>query len=148
VPIFSSKPGRALKSGVAPALLASTCVAALLLGVPARAGQAITTPQASVTNPAGHATTSIVITGTTVTGAVTNAGTITPGTIAGGGGLNTGTALAVINSSVGGGITNSGVISVNGGNGIFVQGSSTVSGGITNTGAINGQPFYCRRHLR
>jgi hypothetical protein len=80
VPIFSSKPRRVLKSGVAPALLATTSVAALLLATPARAGQAITTPQASVTNPAGHATTSIVITGTTVTGAVTNAGTITPGT--------------------------------------------------------------------
>ena len=47
----------------------------------AREGRAAITNQtvATVTNPAGNATTSIVITGSTVTGAVTNAGTITPG---------------------------------------------------------------------
>ena len=144
VPIFSSKPRRVLKSGVAPALLATTSVAALLLATPARAGQAITTPQATVTNPAGHATTSIVITGTTVTGAVTNAGTITPGTTANGGGGNTVTGLAVINSSVGGGITNSGVISVNGTHGISTHGA-TITGGVVNSGAItvmnNNQSF-------
>jgi len=52
----------------APALLASTCVTALLLGAPAQAGQTITTPQTSVSNAAGHSTTSIVITNTTVSG--------------------------------------------------------------------------------
>jgi len=87
---------------LASPLLASTCVAALLLGTaPAKAGQVFTTPQASVTNPAGQATTSIVITGTTVTGAVANAGTISPGTLVG---ANT-AALAVTNSTIGGGIT-------------------------------------------
>jgi hypothetical protein len=68
---------------VASSLLAGTSIAALLLAAPAKAGQTITTPQATVTNPAGQATTSIVINGTTVTGAVTNAGTISPGTLVG-----------------------------------------------------------------
>ena len=63
-------------------LLATTSVAALLLAAPAQAGQTITNQTvATVTNPAGKATTSIVITGSTVTGAVTNAGTITPGKV-------------------------------------------------------------------
>jgi len=122
---------------VASPLLASTCVAALLLGAaPAQAGQMITTPQASVTNPAGQATTSIVITGTTVTGAVANAGTISPGTTVG----TRTVALAVTNSTIGGGISNTGTINASGGNGNFatsiVLTGSTVSGGITNAGTI------------
>jgi len=122
---------------VASPLLASTCVTALLLGAaPAQAGQNITTPQMSGTNPAGQATTSILITGTTVTGAVANAGTISPGTA-----LVTRTvALAVTNSTIGGGISNTGTINASGGNDHFatsiVLTSSTVSGGITNGGTI------------
>ena len=92
---------------------------------------------AAVTNPAGQATTSIVINGTTVTGAVTNAGTISPGTLVG-----TGTAaLSVTNSTIGGGITNTGTITANGANSNFgtsiIVTGSTVSGGITNAGTIN-----------
>ncbi|MBV9114352.1 MAG: autotransporter domain-containing protein [Hyphomicrobiales bacterium] len=122
---------------VASPLLASTCVTALLLGaVPARAGQNITTPQASVTNPAGQATTSILITGTTVTGAVANAGTISPGTQ-----VNIGAtaALAVTGSEIGGGIANTGAISASGENnvsGILVQGGTTVIGAIANSNMI------------
>ncbi len=67
-------------------LLVTTSVAALLLAAPAKAGQTITNQTvATVTNPAGNATTSIVITGSTVTGAVANAGTISPGTLVGAG---------------------------------------------------------------
>ena len=70
---------------VASSLLAGTSIAALLLAAPAQAGQTITNQTvATVTNPAGNATTSIVITVSTVTGAVTNAGTISPGKPGGG----------------------------------------------------------------
>ncbi|MBW0003725.1 MAG: autotransporter domain-containing protein [Hyphomicrobiales bacterium] len=120
-----------------PALLATTSVAALLMAPPAQAGQNITTPQMVVTNPAGNVTTSIVITGTTVTGAVTNAGTITPGTnVAVAGGT---AALAVINSSVGGGISNAGAVSAISANGVAeavtIRGA-TVTGGVANAGKI------------
>ena len=68
-----------------PPLLVTTSVAALLLAAPAKAGQTITNQTvATVTNPAGNATTSIVITGSTVTGAVANAGTISPGKVVNG----------------------------------------------------------------
>ncbi len=118
-------------------LLATTSLAALLLGAPAHAGQSFTNAGvATVTNPAGQATTSIVITGSTVTGAVTNAGTIAPGKATPNG---TTAALFVANSTVGGGIVNSGTIDAKGGQtaaGILISGG-TVSGGITNTGSIN-----------
>jgi outer membrane autotransporter protein len=118
-------------------LLATTSLAALLLGAPAHAGQSFTNASvATVTNPAGQATTSIVITGSTVTGAVTNAGTIAPGKATPNG---TTAALFVANSTVGGGIVNSGTIDAKGGQtaaGILISGG-TVSGGITNTGSIN-----------
>ncbi|MBV9568504.1 MAG: hypothetical protein JO172_10225, partial [Hyphomicrobiales bacterium] len=136
--VFSanSKDKRVSRKGIAPTLLAGTSLAALLLATPAQAGQTITNQTvATVTNPAGQSTTSIVITGSTVTGAVTNAGTITPGTIAHGGGGNTATALAVINSSVGGGIVNSGVINANVTHGISSHGA-TITGGIINSGTI------------
>ena len=72
----------------APALLASTSVAALLMAAPAQAGQTITNQTvATVSNPAGNVTTSIVISSSTVTGAVTNAGTIMPGALAAGGSM-------------------------------------------------------------
>jgi fibronectin-binding autotransporter adhesin len=126
----------------APFLLATTSIAALLLGAatPAQAGQAVTnTTVATVTNPAGQATTSIVITGSTVTGAITNAGTIAPGKV--GVDPNGSTAaLLVENSSVGGGIANTGTIAVNGANqrpiGIDIVGS-IVTGGLANRGTIN-----------
>ena len=77
------KPSRAMPSrGLAPSLLATTSLAALLLGgAPALAGGLSFDgqTQASVTNPANTTVTSIVINNSTVTGAVTNAGTISPG---------------------------------------------------------------------
>ena len=77
------KPSRATPSrGLAPSLLATTSLAALLLGgAPALAGGLSFDgqTQASVTNPANTTITSIVINNSTVTGAVTNAGTISPG---------------------------------------------------------------------
>ncbi|MBV9518450.1 MAG: hypothetical protein JO068_10045, partial [Hyphomicrobiales bacterium] len=82
MPVFSFDPieKRAPRKALPPALLASTSLAALLLAAPAQAGQTITNQTvATVTNPVNHSTTSIVITGSTVMGAVTNAGTITPG---------------------------------------------------------------------
>ena len=91
----ASRPGRAsafmpARSSM-PALLATTSLAALLLAAPAKAGQVITNQTvANVTNPAGNATTSIVINNSTVTGAVTNAGTITPGKPGGLSGFATG----------------------------------------------------------
>jgi hypothetical protein len=118
-------------------LLATTSLAALLLGAPAHAGQSFTNASvATVTNPSGQATTSIVITGSTVTGAVTNAGTIAPGKATPKG---TTAALFVANGTIGGGIVNSGTIDAKGGQtaaGILISGG-TVSGGITNTGSIN-----------
>jgi len=125
----------------APALLASTCVTALLLGAPAQAGQTVVNMTVqTVNNPAGNNTTSIVINGSKVTGAVTNAGTITPGVLI----VNTAVALAIDNSNVGGGITNSGTINANVKNtintvgiGIVSQVSNVIAGGISNSGAIN-----------
>ncbi len=147
-------------------LLATTSLVALLLAAPAKAGETITTPQASVTNPAGATTSFISITGTSVTGAVANAGTITPGapvgplgtTVAlfvnkstiGGGIANTGTisassakranAIDLVGSTVVGGIANSSAITVNGvtlADGISISGQSAVSGDITNSGVIS-----------
>jgi outer membrane autotransporter protein len=124
---------------VASSLLAGTSIAALLLAAPAQAGQTITNQTvATVTNPAGNATTSIVITGSTVTGAVTNAGTISPGKPGGFSGFAT-LAISVTNSTIGAGIANTGTISASGAQsatGIFVNGS-IVAGGITNAGTIS-----------
>jgi hypothetical protein len=121
-------------------LLTTTSVVALLLGAPAQAGQTITNQTvATVTNPAGQATTSIVITGSTVTGAVTNAGTITPGKQANVGDLTVTIALTVLGSTIGGGIANSGTINANSsGSSAFAINitGSTVSGGIANSGTI------------
>ena len=77
------KPYRATPSrGLALSLLATTSLAALLLGgAPARAGGLSFNgqTQASVTNPANTTVTSIVINNSTVTGAVTNSGTRSSG---------------------------------------------------------------------
>jgi uncharacterized protein with beta-barrel porin domain len=83
---------------------------ALLLAAPAKAGETITTPQASVTNPAGATTSFISITGTSV----------------------------ILGSTVTGGIVNSGTITATGKTGIGVQSASPIGGGITNTGMISG----------
>ncbi|MBV8184835.1 MAG: hypothetical protein JOY76_09125, partial [Hyphomicrobiales bacterium] len=67
------------RRGLAPSLLATTSVAALFIAtpLPASAGKSIKNATvSSVSNAQGQATTSIVISGSTVTGAVTNAGTI------------------------------------------------------------------------
>ena len=127
----------------APALLASTCVTALLLGSPTQAGQTVTpsTPQMTVSNAAGNKTTSIVITGTSVSGAVTNAGTITPGKANVGLGTE---AILVTNSTIGAGITNSGTINTVPANNLG-QGVGTVGNGVSNaagasivaTGGVN-----------
>jgi uncharacterized protein YhjY with autotransporter beta-barrel domain len=106
----SARPGALTphSSRFTASLLATTSLMALLLAAPAKAGEAITTPQASVTNPAGATTSFISITGTSVTGAVTNAGTITPGAAVGP--LGTTVALFVNKSTIGGGIANTGTI--------------------------------------
>jgi fibronectin-binding autotransporter adhesin len=98
-------------------LLATTSVAALLFAVPTGAiagpgaGQTVNGQTvATVTNAAGQSITSIIIRNSTVTGAVTNAGTITPGRAVTA--LNT-AAIFVAQSSVGGGVLNTGTISSN-----------------------------------
>ena len=133
----------------APMLLASTSIAALLIALPARAGQTITNQTIpSVTNPAGQTTTSIIIINSTVTGAVTNAGTISPGKMIGGGKT---AAIGVASSTIGAGIMNTGAINVNGtGSAAAINvTNSSVAGGITNTGAItvtgNGPAAWHRR---
>ena len=133
-------------------LLATTSAAALLLAgpAPAGAGQSVANQTvAAVTNPAGGATTSVFITGATVTGDVTNAGTITPGKVTQVTvpfPFASATAIAVNNSAVGGKIVNSGTITatqnartVNGtaiAVGLSVN-NSTVGGGIVNSGTIS-----------
>ena len=119
------------------ALLAGTSLMALaLLPPPALAGPGQTIANqtvATVTNPAGQSVTSIVITGSTVTGAVANAGTISPGKA-----VFVVTGLLVNTGMIGGGIANTGTINVSSAGsvfGIFILGS-TVSGGITNSGTI------------
>jgi hypothetical protein len=97
-----------------PALLATTSVAALLMATPVDAGQTIDDQTvANVTNPAGKATTSIVIENTsTVTG-------------------KGGTGIDVGESQVAGGITNAGTI--NAANGIVVIGGANVTSGVAST---------------
>ena len=114
--------------GVAPSLLATTSVAALLLGnpLPASAGQRITNMTvSSVANPQGQATTSIVISGSTVTGAVSNAGTISAAMPS---------VLSIATSTVGGGISNNGTISSSGTNarGVNIGPANTIFNGIAN----------------
>ncbi|MBV9521549.1 MAG: autotransporter outer membrane beta-barrel domain-containing protein [Alphaproteobacteria bacterium] len=124
----------------ARALLGSTSLAALLLGAPgpAGAGQMVTSPQDSVVNPAGTTTDFIAITGTTVTHAVTNAGTIAPGVPQFVGSLGA-PALLISNGTIGGGVVNTGTISASAGKtqnfGIDIEGS-TLSAGVRTTGSI------------
>lgn len=147
-----------------PSLLATTSVAALLLAstLPASAGQSIAnTTVSSVSNPQGQSTTSIVISGSTVSGAVSNAGTISAANPS---------VLSIATSTVGGGIANNGTINSSGAGARAVNigpattifngfangqagvisangtgqvtavsiGQDTVSGGITNNGQITG----------
>ena len=124
-------------------------MAALLFALPAAAIAAPGTGQningqtvATVTNAAGQSITSIVITNSTVTGAVTNAGTITPGINV----PNTGATEGVFvgQSTILGGVLNSGTIAAVGKGsdtlGIFITGSSvsagSASGAVVNSGSI------------
>jgi len=116
------------RRGGAPSLLATTSVAALLLGnpLPASAGQSITnTTVSSVANPQGKSTTSIVISGSTITGAVSNAGTISAGMPS---------VLSIATSTVGGGISNSGTINStgNGARGVNIGPANSIFNGIAN----------------
>ncbi|MBW0004724.1 MAG: autotransporter domain-containing protein [Hyphomicrobiales bacterium] len=116
------------RRGLAPSLLATTSVAALFIAtsLPASAGKSIkNTTAASVSNAQGQATTSIVISGSTVTGAVTNAGTIS---------ATAPSPLSIVTSTVGGGISNTGTItsSGSGARGVNIGPSSTIFNGIAN----------------
>ena len=121
------------------ALLASTSVAALLVGTgaPAAFAQCAISPgtnQSSVSNSA--AINCINITGITVTGDVTN--TITGTLTAAGASQPTRTGITINNASVGGAVINAGHITASTlGNGIFVTNDAIVSGGISNNGAIS-----------
>ena len=116
----------------APSLLATTSVAALLLGnpLPASAGQKINNMSvSSVAVGQGQATTSVIITGSTVSGAVTNAGTISAGAAS---------VLSIATSTIGGGISNSGMINSSG-RGVNIGPANTIFNGIANgpSGVIN-----------
>jgi hypothetical protein len=151
-----ASPSRCLR---ASSLLATTSLAALLLGgAPALAGGLSFDgqTQASVTNPANTTVTSIVINNSTVTGAVTNAGTISPGKAGGGNGGATAALAVTNNSTIGGGIHNSGTINVSGSGfnvaGVFiidVNGMvNTIAGGISNTGTISASGAHFSKGLR
>jgi hypothetical protein len=146
MPMFPAASRRRFAPGISsvPALLATTSVAALLLGTPLPAhagGISVTTNTNKVDNPANTAVTSIVINGVTVTGTVTNEGTVSPGKgpipVAG---------LFVNVSTIGAGIANSGTIAVDGtlgpgvksgfGAGILAFNSTISAGGISNTNTI------------
>jgi hypothetical protein len=123
-----------------PALLATTSVAALLLGAPLPAGAAgisVTGNANKVDNPANTTVTSIIVNNANVSGAVTNEGTVTPGKAVGGATQ----AISITNSTIGAGITNSGTITTNAaagavGVGIGVNGGM-VSGGLTNSSTLS-----------
>jgi uncharacterized protein with beta-barrel porin domain len=122
-------------------LLASSSVAALLIGAGAPAAWAAQcaispgTNQSSVSNSA--AINCININGITVTGSVTNtgSGTLTPT----GSNRPTRTGITVVNNaSVGGAIVNAGHITTSpSGTGIFLKNNPSVSGGITNSGTMS-----------
>jgi outer membrane autotransporter protein len=126
-------------------LLATPSVTALLFATPTSAiagpgaGQAVTGQVMSVTNPAGQSITSILIVNASVAGAVTNAGTITPGKSVNG--LTAG--IVAAESTVGGGVLNSGTIAVipqGLGIGILLIGSAVsagrAAGAVANDGTI------------
>jgi uncharacterized protein with beta-barrel porin domain len=153
--------GRPLRSATLCLLLASSSVAALLIGggtQPAFAVCANTVGPgavASFTNPSGQTIACVTFNNATVSGNVVNAGTITPGGPSGiqfsnsstinGSVSNSGTISvsgAGIDAESGGngvtffgGITSSGTITA-GGDGIRIVATSTFAGGITNIGVI------------
>src|SRR4029077_7811449 len=127
-----------------PALLATTSVAALLLGTPLPAhaagisgpGTHCPAPPAeiaapgnapNVDNPANTTVTSIVVNAANVTGAVTNEGTVKPGKAVTVNGVTVTASVVVTNSTIGQGIANSGTITASAqgvtGIGILVSGS-------------------------
>jgi hypothetical protein len=142
---FSARPFASSRLPLSP-LLTTTSVAALLFAVPTGAiagpgaGQTVNFQTvATVTNAAGQSITSIIIIGSTVTGAVTNAGTITPGKAIG---VVTTAAISVALSSVGGGVLNTGTISATGKFSIGIGIANTVlakgaaAGALVNSGTI------------
>ncbi|MBW0003533.1 MAG: autotransporter domain-containing protein [Hyphomicrobiales bacterium] len=122
----------------APALLASTCVAALLLGAPAKAKNISVSgnPNAPAQiNQAGSSITKITITNSTVTGGVANNGTIKNSQPT--------TAIGISGSTINGGVTNAGTITVTGSNNTFginpFRVSKVIGGtavGISNSGML------------
>jgi hypothetical protein len=144
---FAARPLAASRFS-ASALLATTSVAALLLGAPLPAwagGISVTNNPngTSVSNPVNATVTSIIVDTSTLTGTISNAGTITPGVQSNFVGRNETAAISVTNSTIGQGIVNSGTITTNAnnpnngaGDGVFVGRSTISSGGIANTNAI------------
>jgi hypothetical protein len=125
-----------LRSGALCLLLASSSVAAMLVGGgtrPAFAACANTVGPgavASFNNPSGQTIACVTFNNATVSGNVVNAGTITPGGPSG--------ILLTNQSTINGSVSNSGTISVSG-NGIANDASGigdTFFGGITNSGTI------------
>ncbi|MBV9520453.1 MAG: hypothetical protein JO068_20305, partial [Hyphomicrobiales bacterium] len=100
-------PNRTLVSRArASSLLATTCVAALLLGAPLPAwsgGISVTNNPngTSVSNPANTTVTSIVVNASTLSGNISNAGTITPGAQSNFVGRSVTAAISVTNSTIG-----------------------------------------------
>jgi len=130
------------KRGRLRLLLASSSVAALLIGSGASAALATTCSINDVGVSVGSVSNSsaincINIQTSTVTNNVTNAAT---GTITAGAPRSPpiSTGITINNSSIGGTIFNAGkIIAPTAGNGIFVTNNATVSGGIVNSGTIS-----------
>jgi len=116
-------------------LLATSSAAALLAGssgpVLAACGNVVTPP---FTNPSGPPVSCVIVSGSSVSGGVTNSGTISPGGPTG---------ILITVSTFNGGVANSGTISA-GQNGILAADvaifGSTGAGGITNSGTITADP--------
>ena len=132
--------GRPLRSGALCLLLASSSVAALLIGGGTRPAVAACSnvvgpgAVASYTNPTGTTIPCVTFSGATVSGNVVNAGTITPGAS---NGITFSSSGGTVPSTIHGSVSNSGTISV-GGTGIFSNAGQFLLGGITNTGTISG----------
>ncbi len=120
-------------------LLASSSVAALLIGAGTPSALAVTVCKITVNTPSGPVTNStsancINIFNTTVTGNVANTGTITTGNVT----LRPGATGITINSStVTGTVTNSGTITAHN-TGILIENNANVFGGVNNSATIAG----------
>ncbi|MFZ0606870.1 MAG: autotransporter domain-containing protein [Xanthobacteraceae bacterium] len=130
----------ALKGPGPRALLATSSVAALLIGTGAPAAYAqpcgsggiaiVGASQGSVSNPGPISC--IYISNSTIGGSVTNS---VGGTIATTAGPPSSTGITVTDSTITGTISNAGAISASG-NGILITNDATVAGGISNSGTI------------